>query len=177
MDNNVLKHYGRKGMKWGQHIFGNKKTYKKPTATEKSVEELSDEALNSLNKRYASEDKLRKTRAERAAAADTVGRNIETARSVANEAANASNHASSAATKLSKMFGSDKNAMEAMSKMSDTELRAVLNRMQMESQYAQLNPSRASRGAAKTGEVLAVVGSVAATTASVAYIVSLLRNK
>ena len=63
-----------------------------------------------------------------------------------------------------------KKMKKELSEMSDQELRARINRLSMEQQYADLNPSRTSRGAARAKTILEVAGSVAAIGASAAGI-------
>jgi hypothetical protein len=62
-----------------------------------------------------------------------------------------------------------KNAHEkkSISSMSDAELRARINRIQMEQQYAKLNPSTAARGQAGVSAALKTMGSIAATTGTI----------
>lgn len=50
--------------------------------------------------------------------------------------------------------------------MSDAELRARLNRLNMEEQYSRLNPSSVSRGGAAIKTALAVVGTVSTAAAT-----------
>lgn len=59
-----------------------------------------------------------------------------------------------------------KKVRKELSSMSDQELRAKINRMNMEQQYANLNPSRTSKGAAFARSTLEVAGSVAAIAGS-----------
>lgn len=61
-----------------------------------------------------------------------------------------------------------KKVKAELSKMSDKELRERINRMNMEQQYANLNPSRISRGASHASNALSVIGSLAAIGGSVA---------
>lgn len=50
-----------------------------------------------------------------------------------------------------------------LSEMSDSELRERLNRLNMERQYRQMNPSRIKRGRDALNTGLAVIGAVSAT--------------
>ena len=60
--------------------------------------------------------------------------------------------------------------------MSDQELRAKINRMNMEQQYANLNPSRVARGSSYAKEVIEVAGGVAAVTLTVATLVQMFKE-
>jgi hypothetical protein len=66
--------------------------------------------------------------------------------------------------------GNNRRPSKAMKKelssMSDQELRAKINRLNMEQQYANLSPSRSARGAAFAKATLEVAGSVAAIGSS-----------
>ena len=59
-----------------------------------------------------------------------------------------------------------KKLRKEMSIMSDQELRARINRLNMEQQYSDLNPSRTARGASIAKSTLEVAGSVAAIAGS-----------
>ena len=59
-----------------------------------------------------------------------------------------------------------KKQRKTLSQMSDQELRQRINRMQMEQQYASMNPSRRARGAAAAKSMLEVAGNVAAVGGS-----------
>lgn len=59
-----------------------------------------------------------------------------------------------------------KKQMKSLSQMTDQELRQRINRMQMEQQYASMNPSRRARGAAAAKSILEVAGNVAAVSGS-----------
>lgn len=53
---------------------------------------------------------------------------------------------------------------KSVKKMSDAELRARLNRLNMEKQYSQMNPSRVERGRKVLTSTLKVAGTVAAAS-------------
>lgn len=78
--------------------------------------------------------------------------------------------ASNIANTIARTSGPSKKTRKAISQMSDQELRAKINRMQMEQQYSSLNPSRISRGASHAANVLSVAGSLAAIGGSIAGI-------
>ena len=83
-------------------------------------------------------------------------------------ASNAFNEASNLAGRASRSGKPSKKGKNELSKMSDQELRNKLNRIQMEQQYASLNPGIMSRGASRVSSVLATIGSLAAIGGSVA---------
>ena len=85
---------------------------------------------------------------------------------VASGVANISREASSVASRAASNTKRNKKVKD----MSDDELRKRINRMEMEQRYSQLNPSKVSRGAERTANVLSTIGSIAAIGASVATI-------
>lgn len=85
---------------------------------------------------------------------------------IASGSANALREASSLAGNASKRSGLTKKQKKQVGRMSDQELRAKINRMQMEQQYASLNPSKVSRGASVAQSILSTAGSVALITAA-----------
>ena len=127
----VLKHYGVKGMKWG---------------VRRTSGEIHQERTNRQIKKAGN--------------LVNVGRN----------SSNAFREASNIADTVSRSSRPSKKVRNEISRMSDQELRTKINRMQMEQQYANLNPSRISRGASHAADVLSVAGSVAAIGASAAAI-------
>ena len=56
---------------------------------------------------------------------------------------------------------------KSVRKMSDAELRARLNRLNMEKQYSQMNPTRVERGRKILSSTLKVAGGVAAASSTV----------
>lgn len=78
------------------------------------------------------------------------------------------NTASNLADDAARLAKPSKKVKAELSKMSDKELREKINRMNMEQQYANLNPSKVSRGASHAANALSVIGSLAAIGGSVA---------
>ena len=104
---------------------------------------------------------------------DTIKRQtkkIGLAGDISRNTSSAFNTASDLAGRASRSGKPSKRIKNELSKMSDQELRNRLNRINMEQQYASLNPSRISRGAAHASNALAVLGSLAAIGGSVASI-------
>ena len=69
-----------------------------------------------------------------------------------------------------------KKAKREMNKMSDAELRARINRIEMERRYSELNPSRTAKGAQRAKSILSVVGTRAAIAGSVASVAIAVTN-
>lgn len=81
---------------------------------------------------------------------------------------NAFNEASRLTDKASSRTKPSKKVRKELSQMDDKELRARINRINMEQEYANLNPSRISRGASHASNALATIGSLAAIGGSIA---------
>ena len=90
--------------------------------------------------------------------------------SIAKSSSEIANNAANIAGKGTGRKSPSKKMKKELSEMSDQELRNRINRLNMEQQYADLNPSRTSRGAARAKTILEVAGSVAAIGASAAGI-------
>lgn len=87
---------------------------------------------------------------------------------VSRSASSAANEASRLADRAARSGKPSKKVRNELSKMSDQELRQRINRINMEQEYANLNPSRISRGASHAASALAVIGSLAAIGGSIA---------
>ena len=88
--------------------------------------------------------------------------------SLGKSTSSAFNEASNLAGRAARSGKPSKKVRNDLSKMSDQELRNRLNRINMEQQYASLNPGRVARGAGHASNALAVIGSLAAIGGSVA---------
>ena len=190
-----LIHAGVKGMKWGQRRYQNKdgtlteagkRRYGKNNKTDdnekssknkkeqKSVSEksnskvdidkMSTKDIKELNKRS---EAIKKYYEHNPTVKQKQIKKLEDKSDIADEVAKTAREASNLSGNMSKMFGASKKTRREISAMSDEELRKKINRQTMEQQYANMNPSRVSRGAARVGTTLAVVGSLAAITAGV----------
>lgn len=115
MSKNELYHFGRKGMKWYQHIFGDEDSRAKYASSYQQGSKISSDA-----------------------------------RSVVGSAGRIKN--------ISKQ--------KDVSKMSDEELRSIINRMNMEQQYTNLTTNKVSKGQAYVQETLSIAGGVMAITSS-----------
>lgn len=87
-------------------------------------------------------------------------------RSIANDSSNAFRNASNVANTVGNNVKPSRKARKEASQMSDNELRARINRMNLESQYASMHPSRTAKGAAFAKGFLDVAGSITAIGAS-----------
>lgn len=92
--------------------------------------------------------------------------NLNSAKSIANDSAGAFRGMSNVAGTVANIRRPSKKVKKELGKMSDQELRAKINRMNMEQQYADLSPSRTARGASYAKSVLEVAGSLAMIGAS-----------
>lgn len=104
---------------------------------------------------------------------DTVNRQtkkLSRVSDIGKHTSNAFNTASDLAGRASRSGKPSKKVKKELSTMSDQELRNRINRMQMEQQYASLNPSKVSRGAGYASSALGVIGSLAAIGGSIASI-------
>ena len=102
---------------------------------------------------------------------DTINRQtkkLKTASDLGQNTSKAFNTASDLMGRAASSGKPSKKVRNELSKMSDQELRNRLNRIQMEQQYASLNPSKISRGATHASNALATIGSLAAIGGSVA---------
>lgn len=95
-------------------------------------------------------------------------RKLDGARDLGKNTSDAFREASKLADKAAKSGKLSKKAKNELSQMSDKELRQRLNRINMEQEYASLNPSRVSRGASHASTALATIGSLAAIGGSIA---------
>lgn len=103
--------------------------------------------------------------------ADTINRQTKKLDKISNlskHASNAFNTASGLTGNAARSNKPSKKVKNELSKMSDQELRNRLNRIQMEQQYANLNPGTISRGASYASAALSTIGSLAAIGGSIA---------
>lgn len=111
----------------------------------------------------------RSSRELSAASNDRRKKELGAAKNIAKESSNAFREGANA---MRSMGGNrpSKKVKKELASMSDQELRARINRMQMEQQYSSMKPSRVSRGASFAANTLSVAGSVAAIGGSIAGI-------
>ena len=105
---------------------------------------------------------------------------LSAGRDIAKNTSEALRSASNVAGKLGEGNKPSKKVRKELSSMTDQELRTRINRLNMEQQYASLNPSRISRGASAARSTLEVAGNVAAVAGSalsIALAIKTLKNK
>jgi hypothetical protein len=97
-------------------------------------------------------------------------------RSIASEGASISREAANAAGRIGRNSKPSKKTKNDINAMSDAELKAKINRMNLEQQYANLNPSRKAKGAEIAKATLETVGSVLAIAGSAIAIAQAIRG-
>lgn len=153
---NELYHYGRKGMKWGQNIFG-KNRYQNSDGSLTRHGELRAERdqrgmSNNKKKQYkADPDKWVKEDMERSK------RLVDASSNMANQLKSANEHS---------IRNKPKKQMD-LSKMSDKEMRDKINRAFLEKQYDDMfNPQTTSRGREYASRILESAGTALTLTGS-----------
>lgn len=155
MNDSYLQHHGIKGMKWGVRRFRNEDG----TLTDAGKNRYYD----SDGKKTDAGKRLQRN-AENAGRAVSGARNVVSgARQVANSAANQSRNRYNKRPNLTQ---------EEMDKMSDKELRDLVNRLNLEQQYSNLTADNSARSRVQTGldyaeAALTIVGG--AMSIAVAY--------
>jgi hypothetical protein len=86
-------------------------------------------------------------------------------KSVANEAASVARNAKEIQSAISNIRKASRKG-EDLSKMSDSELREKVNRMNLEQQYSRLSADKTSKGETYVSNALSIAGSVLAAGAS-----------
>ena len=150
MTNNELMHYGILGMKWGV------RRYQNPDGT------LTAEG----KKHYAKVDTAFKAGKEgKASKAEKVAKSSQ---DIVKDTGKITKEIES--IKRSK----NKEAYEALSTMSDDELRQIINRMELENRYSNLQTSKIDEGKIYASDILDIAGDVAAVAASAVSIAAVL---
>lgn len=158
-------HYGRKGMKWGQSVFGKNNI---PHPTKKKVSSMSDTDLNNTVRRLKKEQEYKSL---------TAGPDkLRGSKEIVDSTRYGFEGASRAAGSIAYNAKPSKKVQQELSQMSDQELRQRINRMNMEQQYANLNPSKTAVGASKVKTALEVAGGIAVIGSSALAIAISIRD-
>lgn len=148
MSENELHHYGRLGMKWYHHIFGDADARAK----------YSERGNPSSTKRLPPSEQERPKLNNK-----SIGRLAEKS-SMARNAKSITESTKSITQSINRMKNISKQ--KDLSELSDDELRKMINRLSMEQQYSNLTTSKISRGQAYVEETLSMAGGALALTSS-----------
>lgn len=178
-----LYHHGIIGQKWGDRNGPpyplDKKNYNaaEKRALKKS-KKLNSDAEDSL-KRYDRKQRNQKIIENAFEKSEKNGKdkaNISPAEAIGKNTVDALNRTSNVRNKIKNFNKDNANEYDAVSKMSDNELRERINRMNLEKQYINLSSERISTGRDKVAEVIDIAGDVMAIGVSVAGAVSLIKK-
>lgn len=160
--NNELYHIGIP-RKSGRYPWGSgKRPYQsiggeKRLSARKRAESMSDEELDTFNKRKAKENlyvkNVRDSQDKRNSKLDAAN---EIGRTVNSTVQNVRRSVNEAYAEQHKM---EKQQID-LSELSDEELRRIVNRMQMEQNYRNLSPAVISKGEKQTKDALSVIGDI-----------------
>lgn len=139
---NYIYHDGVKGMKWGHRRWTNP-----------------DGTLNAAGKQRYGNMQKGKRRNEK------INNNLNKSKDILNSSGNIAREGGKMVDSISNMAKASSSKKD-FSKMSDQELRAKVNRLNMEKQYTELTSNDRSRGAYYLGNVLDIVGSAVTVGAS-----------
>lgn len=151
-----ITHFGVKGMKWGVRRYQNEDG----TLTEVGKQRLGYSQSDSP----ADSPEIRSKVHSQAAADD---RNLSNA---LNTGSGIGNRASGALNRSAANKRADKMRKMDISKMSDDELRAAINRLDLEKKYKMVLTEDVGTGRKRVGEILQTVGDIVAIGASAAAI-------
>lgn len=153
MNENVLMHWGKKGMKWGVRRYQNKDG----TLTEAG------------KKRYARDIRERTDKNDKNTNYDAnrwVREDLERSKTLANESTNLARNSKSLSDSIGRV--ADKKKAMDLSNMTDKEMREQINRALLERQYSDIfaEPTKVSRGTEYVSKTLDIAGNALAVTAS-----------
>ena len=154
---NYIKHHGIKGQKWGVRRFQNKDGSLTPAGEKRYNSEKSDEEREAERKLDEAMRNMQKAMFKR---------NVSTADEMVKKATESYGKMSKAKKEAAKKEAV-KKIKDDVSKMSDKELKAIVNRLNMEERYTQIMSSRVETGRDKVGELLETVGKLVATGVTV----------
>ena len=158
---NELYHYGRKGMKWYEHIFTSGRNRYGTYEGIEAREEKKRRRREAVDKAFEPSFKGGKDKP-----------NVSAVERISKETGSITNNISRILDSRDIMREAGKGKQSNASTMSDQELRDAINRLELERKYDSLSQSTVSKGKVYTDEILKTVGSVVGIVGSVAGIIS-----
>ena len=158
---NELYHYGRRGMKWYQHIFTSGRNRYGTYSDIEAREEKKRRRRETVNRAFEPSFKGGKDKP-----------NVSAVERISKETGSITDNISKILDSRDTMRDAGKVKQSNARTMSDQELRAAINRLELERKYDSLSQSTVSKGKVYTDEVLKTVGSVVGIVGSVAGIIS-----
>lgn len=158
---NELIHYGVPGMKWGvrhdKPSSGRSPYTKAKRASE--IRKMSDEDLRKSNTRHAAENLYKKNHPTDEESITKVFSDMnQNVNKINNGFKNLSSRKRQSKRTRQIEIERKKQMTEKLKNMSDSELRAVVNRMNMEQQYERLSNNDIQSGKDRVGDVLDSIG-------------------
>ena len=158
---NELYHYGRKGMKWYEHIFTSGRNRYGTYEGIEAREEKKRRRREAVSKAFEPSFKGGKDKP-----------NVSAVERISKETGSITDNVSKILDSRNKIRDAGKVKQSNASTMSDKELRDAINRLELERKYDSLSQSTVSKGKVYADEVLKTIGSVVGIVGSVAGIVS-----
>ena len=178
MENNELRHYGIKGMKWGVRRFQNEdgsytEAGKRRAKQQQKAESMSDEELASRVKRLTMEKTYNKLSKE-----SEPKSKLEKTKDVVDSASSLANRLKEADRKA---ISSQPKQRMNLSKMTDAEMRERINRELLERQYNDLfaQPDSVSKGRQYVSKIIDTAGTtltIAGSALSIALAIKQLKK-
>lgn len=168
MEYNELYHHGIKGMKWGVRRYQNEDGTYTNAGKKRYNNDSSERASNfkkKMNKALEPKIKVGKDKAP-----------ISAAEKISKETGNIVDNTTKIVNSASKIKSAKNRNKSPVHSMSDQELRATINRMQMEQTYESLSSQQVSRGMAYTTEVLGIIGSAVGIAGSAIGIITAIKT-
>lgn len=160
--NEELMHYGVPGMKWGvrhDKPSSGRSSYTKAKRAS-DIRKMSDEDLRKSNTRYAAENLYKKNHPTDEEFISKVSSDInQNVNSINNGLKSLSRKRQSKKTRQIDVERK-KQMTEKLKNMSDSELRTIVNRMNLEQQYERLSNNNVKTGKDRVGDVLDAAGDV-----------------
>lgn len=160
----IIAHYGIKGMKWGVRRYQNKDGSLTPAGKERYSDDDEKRESDSLGKIFDQNIKIGKDKSP-ISAAEKISK--ETEKVIENS------------TKLSNAISNirrKKRDTNTVSSLTDDELKTAIERMRLEDTFSELSQKRIDKGKSSVENVLAIAGSVVGIVSSIAGIASTVRS-